>query len=200
MGKKEIKMSFVAVIFIFIIILLLLITASASVYYMGFLKDDRKETETFVRQDVDSNLIGEESIEDKENQNEDNESIIKETEYIHISVLDENGQGLEYTDPVQIDDKHIIDYLVEELNKSEEINPEEFVKEGFINYEGAPILDFYCEDGSVMHIVGMTFSEQYDNVFVFYVETILDEGGPTYKLNSSIDLEAYIYDLYQKNK
>ena len=198
MEKKEIKMKWGVTIVILII--LLLIATLASVYYIGVIKDNRKEAETFVKSDIDNNVIGWESIEGKENQNKGNESIIKETKYIHISILDENGQGLEYTDPLQINDKNIIDYLVGELNNSEEINPAEFVEEGFINYEGAPILDFYCEDGSVLHIVGMTLSEQYDNVFVFYVETIVDEGGPTYKLNSSIDLEEYIYDLYQKNK
>lgn len=196
MGKK-IKMSLEAAIFIVTLLVLL-----AAVYYIAFANDNKKATETTVGQNVHNNVIGEEGIEEKEEQNEVNESsVIKGIDYIKISILDENAQGLEYTEPINIVDKNVIDYLVKELNNSEQLS-QEFLEENFMSFEGDPSLEFVQTDGTIVNVVGHNvYWEPYENKFVFHVSTESNEGNKkVYKLKSSVDLTTYINNLYKENK
>lgn len=186
-----------------IFIIILLVIALGIVCYLGSIKEKDTIAEN-VMQSTNSNMSenparAEETNLNKATEEAESKNPIKETEYIEISILDKNAQGLEFTEPVQIADEEIINYLVEELNNSEKLSTE-FMEENFIDFEGAPKVEFLQKDGTIATVVGDVFTGSYENKFVFHVSTRWDEEDKTtYKLNSTADLTKYIYDLYYSN-
>lgn len=186
-----------------ICITILLAIVLGLVCYLGSIKDKDTIAENMT-QSTNSNISGNPAQAEGTNTNKatkeaENKHPIKETEYIKISILDKNVQGLEFTEPVQIADEEIINYLVEELNHSEKLSTE-FMEENFISFEGAPKVEFLQKDGTIATVVGDVFTGPYENKFVFHVSTREDEEDKTtYKLNSTSNLTKYIYDLYYAN-
>lgn len=169
------------------------------------MQDNNKNINTNISENIDTNANVSTNTNTNVNANtntntSNKNNIIGETTSIEISILDENAQGLIYTEPVKIEDQNIIKELVTELNNSEELSKE--LQEKYpISFEGAPTVIFNLKDGSKIGAVGNIFSGPYENKFVFKTSIREDwTADGVYRLKSSADLESYINELYEKNK
>ena len=198
--KEEMKTKILAVLLVLVIIIVLTMGCLMYKIYKDGLDKENKiailnntvnELQNEINSNNTSNEIDSNAISGDAT---DENNIIGETSYIEISVLDENAQGLIYTEPVQITDPETIKYLVEELNNSEELS-DEFCEQNFIDFEGVPEVIFYLENGSAIRVMG----GPYYDMFIFIKTNKEDYSEKAiYKLNSSTDLSSYFDELYQE--
>lgn len=114
---------------------------------------------------------------------EKQEELIKETSYIEIQQVAE----LVELPTVKITDKEAIEKLRSEINNSSEVT-----QEG-VGVNECPIVTFYHKDGTQTEISGITTNK---NNFMYWYHK--DTTDILYLAETSIDVSAYIDELYKK--
>ena len=199
--KKTINISMGGFIFLIISFILLIMVSGAGIgiYVYKNINNNNSNTpneQNELKEIIDTNN---QISENDTNSNTEKNEIIKPVNHITIEILDEQGQGLEYTEPKTIRKEEIIEELRNYLNDSEQYDNEKNTEENrvWLDFEGAPIITLYFKDGKYMKVVGETFSE--DIGTVFYTVELEDYSDKTfYKPNSKdIDFKEYIEGIYK---